>query len=195
MMREPHDVRDDSKVWLSSSEVLELLEETTRTDHRLALEFGARCGLRVAEAVAVTPADVVDGPAGRMLRVPDGKGGKYRETPIPPAVATRVETVADVRDDVDDVPLVDVSPRTVNRWVTRHAEYMAAESGDKGWLDLTYHDLRRTWATLLANDAGVDPLVVCQWGGWSDLETFKKHYRGAASPAVQRRERDGVDWL
>ena len=56
------------------------------------------------------------------------------------------------------------------------------------------HDLRRTWATSLDNK-NVDAMVVCDWGGWNDLDTFLDHYRGANSPEAQRRERDKVDWL
>ena len=195
MMREPHDDRDSMKVWLDESEVVQLLERAEDSTHRLALALGARSGLRSAEVVDVAPVDVVDGPAGTMLRVPDGKGGKYRETPVPDDVATRIETIADVRDVDQDAPLVDVTTRTLRRWVTRYGAVLADETDDVGWRDLSYHDLRRTWATLLANESEVDPLVVCRWGGWADLETFLDHYRGAHSPAVQRRERSKVDWL
>ena len=183
------------KVWLSESEVEQLLATVTDTTHRIALGLAFRCGLRTAEIVQVTPADVVDGPAGTMLRVPDGKGGKYRETPIPPELATTIRTVDDVRPESSDTPLVDVSTRTVRRWVERYAEALADETGDEGWRDLSAHDARRTWATLLAGSESVDPLLVCDWGGWSDLSTFLEHYRGTYSPEVQRRARDGVSWL
>jgi integrase len=56
------------------------------------------------------------------------------------------------------------------------------------------HDLRRTWATALASE-DVDPLLVCDWGGWEDLETFLDHYRGTFSPEAQLRERQKVEWL
>ncbi|ESP86872.1 tyrosine-type recombinase/integrase, partial [Candidatus Halobonum tyrrellensis] len=159
--------------------------------------LGLRCGLRSAEIVAVTPADVVDGPAGTMLRVREdaAKGDKYRETPVPPNLATTIRTVDDVREEPSDAPLVDASTRTVRRWVKQYAERAAAEYDDDGWLDLSAHDFRRTWATLLAGAAEVDPLLVCEWGGWSDLETFLEHYRGSYSPEVQREARDSVGWL
>ena len=48
---------------------------------------------------------------------------------------------------------------------------------------------------MLAGTEGVDPLFVCQWGGWSDLETFLDHYKGTYSPEVQREARAGVEWL
>lgn len=62
------------------------------------------------------------------------------------------------------------------------------------WSYLTMHDLRRTWATSLKG-AEVDAMLVCDWGGWSDLETFLDHYRGKFSPEAQARQRENVDWL
>jgi hypothetical protein len=41
----------------------------------------------------------------------------------------------------------------------------------------------------------VDALLVCDWGGWDNLETFLEHYRGIYSPDVQKRERGKVGWL
>jgi hypothetical protein len=42
------------------------------------------------ETVAVAPEDVLDTDAGTMLRADGAKGGGYRETPIPPNLATRI---------------------------------------------------------------------------------------------------------
>ena len=197
MHRRPHDERDGMKVWLSESEVEQYLSVAEDTTHRIALGLAFRCGLRTAEIVAVAPDDVVDGPAGTMLRVREegAKGGKYRETPIPPDLTTTIEVAADVRQEPTDAPLVDVSTRTVRRWVRKYAEELAEETGDEGWRDLSAHDARRSWATLLAGASEVDPLLVCDWGGWTDLETFLEAYWGHHSPEVQRKARDGVSWL
>ena len=102
---------------------------------------------------------------------------------------------SDCRQEPSDAPLVDVSTRTVRRWVEARGEHLADETDDDGWRDVTAHDFRRTWATLLAGNDGVDALLVCQWGGWEDLETFLEHYHGSHSPEVQRRARDAVEWL
>ena len=196
MHRQPHDERDDMKVWLGEQEVEQFLDvnDTTR---RIAFGLGLRSGLRSGEIVQVTPADVVDGPAGTMVRVREeiAKGDKYRETPLPADLATTIQTVDDVREEASDAPLVDVSTRTLRRWVAARGEEFADETGEDGWHDLTAHDFRRTWATALAGNDGVDALLVCQWGGWEDLETFLHHYHGAHSPEVQRRARDAVEWL
>lgn len=71
---------------------------------------------------------------------------------------------------------------------------MREETGDEGWSYLVFHDLRRTWATALAS-ADVDPLLVCNWGGWNDLDTFLEHYRGSYALEAQRKKRKKVDWL
>jgi integrase len=101
------------------------------------------------------------------------------------------ETVADLQGP--ETPLVDHS----TRWVQRHLDDVTGELAEQGgemWAHVTPHDLRRTWATLLPADIE-DPLLIMDFGGWEDIETFLKHYRGSYSPAVQRRELSHVDWL
>jgi integrase len=85
------------------------------------------------------------------------------------------------------------TPTTESVRSTANTDELAADD-DKMWTHVTPHDLRRTWATSLAGSE-VDPLLVCDWGGWSDLETFLEHYRGTYSPEVQRRELEKVGWL
>lgn len=203
MNLEPHDGQDEMKVWLSTtgpnSEVDKLLNVANSSSQRLAFGLGARCGLRSEEVTMVCPKDVVDTEAGMMLRVPAGKGDKYRETPIPGELATTINTIDDVRDEPSDYPVVTsqsstkgASTRTLRRWIENAREELAAE--DEMWQHLTFHDLRRTWASALRS-ADVDAMVVCDWGGWSDLETFLDHYKGTSTPEAQRREREKVEWL
>jgi integrase len=194
MNLEEYENQDGMKVWLSDDEVEMLLGHHDDTKKYISLALGARCGLRSEETIRVTPDDVVDTDAGLMLRVQGAKGGGYRETPVPEGLATRISTAADMRDESTDAPLVDVSKRTIRRWIGRTRDELAEETGDEYWQYLGYHDLRRTWATSLRS-ADVDAMVVCDWGGWDDLETFLDHYRGTHSPEAQRRERSKVAWL
>ena len=190
-----HDNKDSKKVWLSTSEVDELLDAAKNTEHLIALGLGARCGLRSHEVLDVAPKHVVETDAGRMLRVHHGKGDKYRETPMPRDLATTIQTVADVREADDSTPLVATNQtRTLRRWVKRAAEQLVEETNDDAWREVSFHDLRRTWATNLRN-ADVDPMIACDWGGWNDLETFLDHYQGRFSPDAQKREREKVSWL
>lgn len=182
-------------VWLSEREVDQLLDQFDDTEQRIAISLAVRCGLRSAEVLNVAPEDVVDTDAGTMLRVwESAKTKKYRETPMPPNLATTIRTVGDVRQEDADVPIVSVTTRTLRRWVERATETLLDETGDPGWEFVGMHDLRRTWATSLKS-SDVDAMVVCDWGGWDDLETFLNHYRGTHSPDAQLRERQKVDWL
>jgi len=194
MFFEKHENRDDYKIWLSQDEVEQLLDAASDSQHRLAFELGARCGLRSDEIVRVTPADVRETEAGPMLRVENAKSEGKRQTPLPDQLATRIETIADVRPDGHGEPIIDVATRTLRRWIDATGDELAAETGDEMWAHLTMHDLRRTWATSLKGE-DVDAMVVCDWGGWSDLETFLEHYRGTFSPAAQRQQRAKVAWL
>ncbi|EMA01806.1 integrase family protein [Haloarcula vallismortis ATCC 29715] len=195
-----HDDRDGRKVWLSNDEVELLLETASGPSQRLAFALAARCGLRSEEVTRVTDNDVVDTDAGPMLLVHEGKGDKYRETPIPASLKNTIETAAEYRAESDSHPIVTsqssqvgVTTRTLRRWIGTAREELA-ESEDPRWSYLTMHDLRRTWATSLKG-AEVDALLVCDWGGWEDLETFLDAYRGTFSPDVQAREREKVGWL
>ncbi|GAA0200978.1 hypothetical protein GCM10009000_013900 [Halobacterium noricense] len=130
-----------------------------------------------------------------MLRVwKSAKTNHYRETPIPPTLATTIRTVGDVRNAPADEPVVGVSTRTLRRWMARATDDLLDVTDEPGWEFVGFHDLRRTWATSLRS-ADVDAMVVCDWGGWDDLDTFLDHYRGTHSPEAQRREREKVSWL
>ena len=195
MNLQQHEKREDMKVWLSQDEVVALLDAADGTQQRIAFALGARCGLRSHEVLDVAPEDIVDTDAGTMLRVWHGKGDKFRETPVPRDLATTIRTIDDVRDGSSSQSLVDItSTRSLRRWVRSAAEQLHEETEDAGWSHLGFHDLRRTWATALASE-DVDPVLVCDWGGWNDLETFLEHYRGSYSPEAQQRERGKVGWL
>jgi integrase len=195
MFFQEYDNQDGYQVWLDQGEVETLLAATDDSQHRLALELGARCGLRSDEIVRVAPADVRRTEAGPMLRVDSAKGGGLRQTPLPEQLATRLETIADVRAEPDATEAaLNVTTRTLRRWIDRYGERLADSEGEPMWTELGMHDLRRTWATQLKGD-DVDAMVVCDWGGWSDLETFLQHYRGKFSPEQQRKQREKVAWL
>ena len=183
------------KVWLSESDVEDLLDAAKDTERRIAFALGARCGLRSHEILQVSPDDLVDTQAGHMLIVEHGKGDKYRETPAPPDLVTQIETIDDMRTEASDEPLLSVeNTNSLRYWIKSTREQLAEQTGDDRWHYVSMHDLRRTWATSL-DSKDVDAMIVCDWGGWSDLDTFLDCYRGTNSPEAQRRERDKVDWL
>lgn len=195
MQLESFEQADGRRVRLNAQEreqIIDVYQHDPR--RRIGLALMARCGLRCQEAVDVRAIDVFrDDETGRhFLRVPEGKGSKEREVPIPDGLAGRIETFAANRDPSKSV--LDVTTRTLRRWVVRAGNELRAETGDERWRHVRPHDLRRTWGHLTL-EAEVLPSVVMQWGGWEDYETFQKHYLGKHSLRVQDREAEKVDWL
>lgn len=190
-----HDASDGMKAWLSEDDTAALLDAAKNTEQEIAFALAVRCGLRSHEILDVAPTDVVESDAGTILVVPAGKGDKYREIPIPAALAKQISTVDDMRDAASDEPVISVTTtQSLRNWIQATRERLADEHDDDRWREVSFHDLRRTWATALSS-RDVDPLIVCDWGGWSDLETFLDHYRGTHSPEAHQREREKVDWL
>lgn len=196
MFTEEFDDGDGRRVWLSGGEVDALLDHPDDQRHRIAMSLGARAGLRSHEITDVAPTHIFrdEDAGGWYLRVPEGKGDKYRETPIPDDLAGNLQAIGQFRDAADDQPVIDTTTRTLRRWVQDAREPLAETFDDERWLFVSMHDLRRTWAGQLAN-ADVNETVALRWGGWNDLDTFLDHYRGEATAEAQRRERAKVDWL
>ena len=180
------------RVWLSTDDIDELLEAATDPTHELAYGLGVRCGLRSHEITAVEPSHLKeDDTIGHLLQVPQGKGSKYRETPVPSELVTQIKTIAKYQGEG---PIVDVSTRTLRNWIERDRAALAEQTDDQRWCHVSMHDLRRSWAGQL-RAASVEPPAVLEWGGWSDLDTFLNHYRGIGVPEVQAEERAKVSWL
>lgn len=191
MFAEPFENRDGFRIWLDLEETYQLLAAAASREEKIAFSLGVRSGLRVAEIVDVEAKDVVSTSAGPRIRVWHSKGKEYRETPTTKDMLARAETMADLQGE--ETNLVDRSPRWVQRHLSAVVEQLT-ENGDEMWRHVTPHDLRRSWATLMSADID-DPLLIMDWGGWEDIETFLEHYRGSYSPVVQRRELQKVDWL
>lgn len=190
-----HDGSESMKVWLSESDTEKLLNAADSTEQRVAFALGARCGLRSHEILQVAPDDVIETDAGTMLKVKHGKGDKYRETPLPADLATQIQTIDDMRDSESSAAIISVTTtQSLRNWIKSARQTIAEQENDERWHHVSLHDLRRTLATQLAS-RDVDPLIVCDWGGWNDLDTFLDHYKGVYSPDAQQRERQKVDWL
>ena len=189
-----HPDYDGKKVWLSDDEVEQLLDTPESSERRIAFELAVRCGLRSAEVIDVTADHVLETDAGDMLQVPEGKGDKYRETPLPKPLKRDINLMDEMADNDGETVISVSTTQSLRNWIKDARETLMEQTDDDRWRFVSMHDLRRTWATGLASSE-VDPLIVCQWGGWSDLETFLDHYNGKYKPEAQKRERNKVDWL
>jgi integrase len=202
MRLKDYDSREGKRVWLSEKEVQHLISnvDTDHTEAEFAVRLMARSGLRRKEVTGdsdrhgIRFVDLVENETGDVVRVWNGKGEKYRETPAPDGLRreARIYRQSVGRDQDDEV--VDADASTLYDWVQRARERCLAENRDEGWQYVGPHDLRRSWGVRLL-ESGVMPSVVMEWGGWEDWETFRDHYLAEFSPEALRRERGKVSWL
>ena len=185
----PQDMSKGARVWLSQKELEQFIDCSPTDKAKIATSLCA-CGLRVSEVEKLTNKDRFKDNRGWMVGV-IGKGGKYRELPIP--------------DSLSMVELeLGVTKRTIRRWVKETAEryywlYLAHSNSQPSFENhdiyhISPHDLRRTWGTLLL-ESNVEPVIVMAWGGWESWEVFRQHYLDVANPEWQAREREKVPWL
>jgi site-specific recombinase XerD len=137
----------------------------------LALLYG--CGLRRAEASGLNLENVQSD--GIHVR---GKGGKVRIVPVPPAFQ---EMLRPYLDGLADGPLLRSIDRSTGALMARRltvdgiAKALTARAHAIG-IQLTPHDLRRTYITNLLN-AGTDPLTVAGLAGHERIDTTRKYDR------------------
>jgi integrase len=115
-------------------------------------------------------------------RIQRGKGDKYRETSLTYSLAATINADTDVRDGGPDDSLISRTTRTVRDWVTTIGERLAADTGDEGWTSVEPHDLRRTWGTLLVDEA--EPGLVMEWGSG---RTGRRFERSTSEPTRRKR--------
>ena len=176
------------KVWLTESEVDQLMNAVEDTEARIGFMLMVHSGLRTKEVLRAKPADIqpMDGDQDSYkLRVWEGKGDKYRETWIPDDLVQFIRGYTD-GDDPED-PLISSSRRTFLRRLQSARETLQEDTGDDGWQYLSAHDLRRTWGTR-AIEKDMAPTVIMQCGGWDDFRTFQRHYMGHHGDDVVAKE-------
>ena len=194
MQLKNHDSAEGKRVWLQNGEPERLFAAyqsgglDNDLEKEIALKLMGLCGLRTAEMLDVQPRDLheiedEDGETHYKLRVRHGKGNKDRDTYVPQRFADLLRTYERAYEVPRDVPFVDRNRRTIQRWVGRSSTYTASETNESDWLNVSCHDLRRSWAMRLL-DSGTAPTVVMELGGWENYRTFKEHYLGHHSDAT-----------
>lgn len=189
-----HANADAKMVWLDREDVDIFVDHIEDTRRRIAMELMVRGGLRRAETLGVTVQDLVKGNQLHRVRIREGKGGKYREPPIPESLYAAAHAYADASGTEPNEPIVDASVRTIDRWLTRIREACADSTGDEMWNELTAHDLRRSWAHICL-EVEVEPGMLMEWGGWENWSTFRENYLGPYSTRMEREQADKVPWL
>ena len=188
MQSRPYPETNSLRLWLAPAEqraLLDHLEEKPR--RQLAIRLGLH-GLRTDEIVRVTDQDFRElvGADGHVLEIASGKtDAARREVPVSDELRQRSRMLKSASRIRQDEPLVDVSTRSIRKWMVAAREALIEEHGEA--TELTMHDLRRTWATETFYSLAVAGVPIAEeltlsWGGWehsaTGRQTFRQNYLG-----------------
>lgn len=171
-------------VWMSRDEYRELPRSASSLKSEVAIRLMGDTGLRSFEVPEVTPGDISRMKDGRHyeLEVTSGKDttgeyahGKQRETWLPIDTEALINRHVQNADLGPDDPLVDVSRRQVQNYVTDAAAAAAEETGDRDYQRLSSHDLRRCWAQYLLVEKKISSRIVMDLGGWSSYDAIEPY--------------------
>ena len=155
------------------------LYAAARPAMRMALVLGFGLGLRLGELAAARLDDIRDG----VLLVRRGKGGKGRAVPLGAEVegevrayveGHRARVVARGGGADPGTILVHIYRGTVRSYCPRSLGVSLSTLGARLGVRLSPHDMRRTFATELA-DRGAGLEVVSELLGHEDLETTRRY--------------------
>ena len=178
---------DDSstvtKCWLTPTE-LDRLEQTAGDrgwEREIALQLMGRCGLRASEVNYPTDAHLRYSEDGDIwlfeVQGKNTKGGSKatRDAWMPDTVASDLHEFSRERQLSPSEPWVDASTPSVRRWVKEAAHTLAESENDSRWLEVSSHDLRRSWATHHLVERQVDVRTMMSIGGWSDYSAIEPY--------------------
>lgn len=214
------DRREEEEIQLTEREVDTLEFQAPSVRDELLIRLGARCGLRVSEAVGwerpdgeqvpgVRPRDFqerwVDGQQRYFLVVrgkdtrADADGPKPRTTWVP------ADTWKSARRYIDRVGLDPADPliqsqkggslarQSARRIVKEVGKSAYDETEEMRYLFVSSHDLRRFWASHLLQKQNVNPRVLMKLGGWERYESIKPYLRDPR-PEVIAEEMTAAGW-
>ena len=115
-------------------------------------------GLRESEVVGLDAADVELRPRSGEVSLRRGKGDKFRQVPLGPEARQALRMWLERRPQVEG-PLF--PGKNGGRLSTRQVQRVVAELGRLAGLEMTPHDLRHTFATILLNEKN-ESLAVAQ---------------------------------
>lgn len=176
---------DDSgkrtKCWLDFQEIDELAEVAREIDlqRAAAIWLMGYVGCRASGVPSATPngvSYVEDGDywaAEITGKNTEGTGKKTRDAYLPNSIKDKLDIYADGLSD--DQPYVDVSTSSIRRWVSEAADEMYERTGNERWLEVSSHDLRRSWATHCLVEQDIPVRIMMEVGGWSSYESIEPY--------------------
>lgn len=195
---------DVAKVWMREQDRQTLLEHAPSWDAEIAIRCMTRVGgVRSAEVPQLKPRGLrkeTDDGGNELwlLTIPHGKDtsggeGKRREAWVPDSTREHLRAYARERDISPSEPYLNVTPRTIQRYVSRAADRAAMENKNDDWKLVSSHDCRRHYAHELGVEKEIPLRVLQAWGGWQNLNSLKPYL---TIPSLRRQAQvaHSLDW-
>lgn len=156
--------------YLERAEVESLIQRAPNLKARMCMLLQWRAGLRVSEAINITPADVRLGADTPELLVRQGKGGKDRVVPLQAELNQALATVLSIWPLSSNDPIIGVTRQTANTWIKSALEdcykIQAITPGKECSTHTLRHSAARYWLL-----QGVPINIVSKWLGHANLQT------------------------
>lgn len=166
------------------------LQDAKARDRAIVL-LGLLAGLRVSEISALNATDVALSAKLGAVKIWHGKGDKFREVPLHPALRKALSVWLKTRESASDALFLG---RDGERLGARSIGVMIAKLGRRAGIEgLTAHVLRHTFATQLIR-AGTDTVLVAELMGHSSLDTTRRYSLPSAEDRAKAVEALSLDW-
>ena len=181
----PHSNSDGYRVFMEPHEYETIIECAARDRAEIAFRLGGECSLRKKEALEVTLNKIQKSRSpdvevffmrvwGKETRKEDSK--KPRKPWVPGSLLEKLERYSKRKNIRPSSPLYPNSKGTLQNDIEDARERAADKTGDDDFLEVTFHDFRRYFATNLFYREGVNIEFIAALGGWEDPDYMKDEY-------------------
>jgi len=154
--------------WLTVGEARTLLNNLTGR-YREIVEFALHTGLRKSEILNLSFSNV---DLFRKVIIVKGKGGKIRTIPLNQIAAAILKERFKIRHVESNLVFADRNGNPIQKTLLKNTFKKALKAS--GIKDFTFHDLRHTFATRLAQ-AGIDLYTISRLLGHNDISTTQRY--------------------
>lgn len=181
----PHSNSDGYRVFMEPHEYETIIECAARDRAEIAFQLGGECSLRKKEVLEVTLNKIQKSRSpdvevffmrvwGKETRKEDSK--KPRKPWVPGSLLEKLERYSKRKNIRPSSPLYPNSKGTLQNDIEDARERAADKTGDDDFLEVTFHDFRRYFATNLFYREGVNIEFIAALGGWEDPDYMKDEY-------------------
>ncbi|MCQ4334367.1 site-specific integrase [Natronomonas sp. F2-12] len=181
----PHADDDGYRVFMEPHEYQKFLECTPRDRAEIACRLGGESSLRKKEVRDATSGGIYKSESpgvniyfmrvwGKETRKEESK--KPRKPWVPRSLVQEIDRYCERKNIRPSEPLYPWSSSTLQNDIEDTRERAAQKTGNNDFLKVTFHDLRRYFATNMFYRQGVNIEFIAVLGGWEDPDYMKDEY-------------------